>query len=242
MSDHETHYRDLLAEHYSWMFGDYDAAVDRFRAMFADRGIVPKGSGRALDLGAGSGFQTIALAQLGFTVTAIDRSEALLAELGTHAAGMRIETALDDLLNLQAHAPEPVELIVCMGDVLTHLRSMHEVTDLVARAYDALEPEGRLVLGYRDLTTELKGTDRFLPIRADADRVFTCFLEYGPTHVTVNDVVYSREGEGWRLQKSSFPKLRVPPHEVAHTLRAHGFEIDEDTREGIEVVQVGRRG
>ena len=33
MSDRETHYRDLLAEHYSWMFGDYDAAVDRFRAM-----------------------------------------------------------------------------------------------------------------------------------------------------------------------------------------------------------------
>ena len=50
------------------------------------RGITPARSGRAVDLGAGCGFQSIPLARLGFAVTAIDIDRKLLDELHRNAA------------------------------------------------------------------------------------------------------------------------------------------------------------
>lgn len=63
------HY-DALAEHYTWMFGDFDANVAEQRVLLEsllglsavpsrERNGTPH---RALDLGAGSGFQSVALA------------------------------------------------------------------------------------------------------------------------------------------------------------------------------------
>ena len=62
----------------------------------------------------------------------------------------------------------------------------------------------------------LTGTARFLPVRADDQRILTCFLEYGPSHVTVHDLLHEREAGGaWRLQTSAYRKLRLSPGWVA---------------------------
>jgi methylase of polypeptide subunit release factors len=59
-------------------------------------------TGVALDLGCGSGFQSVALADIGFRqVIAVDTSAKLLAELETHRADRAIQTLLADLGALQ---------------------------------------------------------------------------------------------------------------------------------------------
>ncbi|WP_437644144.1 hypothetical protein [Sorangium sp. So ce362] len=69
VADHDD---SLLAEHYSRMFGDYDAKVAEQRALFERLGVRPEGPSEAIDLGGGSGLQSLALAQLGFRVTAVN--------------------------------------------------------------------------------------------------------------------------------------------------------------------------
>jgi len=55
----------------------------------------------------------------------------------------------------------------------------------------------------------------------------TCFLEYtSPTTVQVHDLVYTRNSTGWTLEKSSYPKLRLSPAQVAAELTAAGLEPD----------------
>ncbi|MFH1489602.1 MAG: class I SAM-dependent methyltransferase, partial [Pseudomonadota bacterium] len=112
-----------------------------------------------MDLGAGSGFQSIPLAELGFKVISIDWNQELLAELEKNAKGLPIVTIQDNLLNFKQYSPPNVEIIVCMGDTLTHLESTEEVRGLIETVYSALEQEGILILGFRDMTTELTDLD-----------------------------------------------------------------------------------
>ena len=75
------------------------------------------------DLGCGPGFQSLALARMGYRVLAIDLSEQLLAELTRSAADLPIQTIHDDLLHFERHLDLSPSLIVCMGDTITHLDS-----------------------------------------------------------------------------------------------------------------------
>ena len=66
------------------------------------------------------------------------------------------------------------------------------------------------VITYRDLTKELFGTDRFIPVRSDENKIMTCFLEFeNEDSVVVHDLVYMRRDSGWSLNKSSYRKLRL---------------------------------
>ena len=223
------HYDNLLAEHYTWMFGDSFAdKVAEQRALLESLLGAADGPRRlALDLGCGPGFQSLALVGLGFLhVLAVDTSRALLAELGAHSAGQPIEPIEADLTQLsQLASPGSADLIVCMGDTLTHLSSSAEVTALLRDAFAALTAGGQLILTFRDLSNALTGLDRFLPIRADETRVMTCVLEYEPDTVLVHDLIHVREAGGWSFHKSSYRKLRLAPEWVATALRDAGFEI-----------------
>lgn len=233
----EEHYDRLLAGVYSWMYGGWDAALGRYTEFFAARGVAPRGSKRAIDLGAGCGFQAIPLARLGFAVTAIDLDRTLLAELEAHGTGEAIELVCGDLLSFRQHAPDGVELVVCMVDTLLHLSSQDDVQRLAADVFAALEPGGTFIATFRDFSVETKELDRFIPVRSDADTVFTCFLEFEPATVKVHDLVYRRVDGRWELGKSFYRKLRLPKDWVVGTLRAAGFrDVDTELDRGLVVV------
>ncbi|KUZ66214.1 hypothetical protein WI36_25610 [Burkholderia ubonensis] len=222
------HYDTLLAEHYTWMFGvPFLEKVEEQRRLFEALGMEPGKHGTALDLGSGPGFQSIALASLGFEkVVAIDTSRALLDELNGKKGNLPIETVLADLRDFDRLAvPASVEAVVCMGDTLTHLDDMSDVTDLFKKARDILQPSGLIVLTFRDLSIELTGPDRFLPIHADNDRIMTCMLEYRPDVVVVTDLVHVREAGSWTLRKSSYHKLRLSPDALSDELTRLGFTV-----------------
>lgn len=219
------HYDNLLADYYSWMFGDFNAKVATNREFFNALGIIPQGSGVAVDLGAGSGFQSLALAQLGFRVLAVDLSRKLLDELQSHSGALPVTAIHDDLLNFPSHCQGKVELCVCMGDTLPHLATLAQVAELFGKIYRALEGGGKFVLTFRDMTLELKGLERFIPVRSDANTIFTCFLEYEPEHVRVHDLVYTRNQDKWELRKGSYLKLRIPLPWVTERLKEAGFSV-----------------
>jgi SAM-dependent methyltransferase len=212
----QQHYRDLLAPIYVWMAGGRDAA---FSAGAAEVASLLPGHGIAVDLGAGFGMHAIALARGGYEVVAIDTSAQLLTVLKDSGAGLPIRSIEADLLDFRKHVPLPVSLIVCLGDTLTHLACAEDVERLLRDAGAALAPGGRIVLTFRDYTNPASGDARFIPVRSDTARIHTCFLEALPGHMLVHDIVHERDGDGWRMRVSSYPKLRLAPQAVAAALR-----------------------
>ena len=232
MASVEHHYDQVLSDVYSWMYGGYDSALTRYTEFFTARGLVPRGSGLAIDLGAGCGFQSIPLANLGFAVTAVDLDRKLLDELGRHAGAARITAIRDDLSHFDRHVSEPVELVVCMVDTVLHLDTRGAVIELFARVNAALEPGGRFVITYRDLSREAAELDRFIFVRSDDTTIFTCFLEYEPETVKVHDLVHRKQGGQWKLYKSFYRKLRLPQAWVESELERAGFATVETAVDG----------
>ena len=231
------HYNNLLAEYYSWMSGGPEFKILENLKFFKDCNIHPVRSGIAVDLGAGPGFQSIPLAQLGFKVKAIDLNRQLLLEIDDRRGDLPIETINADLLKFTKHCLDPIELCVCMGDTLTHLTSLDNVANLVKTVHQSLSAGGLFILTFRDLTTELKGLDRFIPVRSNSSTIFTCFLEFEENHVQVHDLVYQRKGKAWISKKSCFKKLRISPDWFKNSLVHAGFTLERyDNTKGLIAV------
>lgn len=185
------HYEQLLAEHYTWMFGSFEEQVAEQQVLFKRWGIRAQGVKTALDLGCGSGFQSIALANLGFHVTAIDLSQRLLVELAEQRGEHPIVSLQGDIRNVLQVVDAPIDVVVCMGDTLPHLESKDDVIGLLRAIHQLLASDGRCLLSFRDLSLEQHGLDRFIPVRSDANTMMTCFPEYEPESVVVHDLIYS---------------------------------------------------
>jgi SAM-dependent methyltransferase len=238
----EEHYEKLLAPYYTWMYGGAEHQLSAYREFFDRHAVQPKGCGVALDLGAGSGFQSIPLAELGFHVIAIDISRQLLDELRRSAGGLSIVAIRDDLLRFAHHSPPQVELIICMGDTLTHLQTLAEVRRLIVDAGNRLAAGGRLFIGFRDMSVEAKDLERFIAVRSDAQRIFTCFLEYEKRHVRVHDLVYEWCEDQWVLRKSYYRKLRISTDWLQEQTNTAGLVIEHlAVRNGMTTLIAGRR-
>lgn len=223
---------DFLAPHYTWMGGGHDQAVQANRDLFQRLGIVPRLGGKALDLGCGSGFQSLALADLGFAVTGIDTSAELLRELQSQATGKAVTTVCGDLReSYRYQANGPFEVAICMGDTLVHLPTFEDVATCLEQVHRSMERGGKLVLSFRDLTVALHGIDRAIPVRLDENKLMSTFLEFEAHHVAVHDMLFIREKGEWTMHKNRYRKLRLGPTRVIELLGQIGFQ---DTSHAIE--------
>ncbi|MGD1919929.1 MAG: class I SAM-dependent methyltransferase [Pleurocapsa sp.] len=218
------HYDRVLADVYSWMFGGFTSGVEKNRKFFKQHQICPMNSKIAVDLGAGCGFQSIPLAEIGFSVTAIDLNQKLLQELKENFGHAEIKIIEDDLINFDRHISNQPELIVCMTDTILHLESTDKVTSLFEKVLNLLENKGKFIITFRDLSSELTDLNRFLTVKSDAETIFTCFLEYEPDTVKIHDLVYRWKNDAWQLRKSFYRKLRLSQKWVEERLQDSGFQ------------------
>ena len=254
MSDHPTsprldkekevskHYDEHLGPIYAWMTGLFESASLPSTRLFEELGLEPGSSGVAVDLGCGHGLQSVALANLGFRVIAVDACPVLLRQLEVHAASLPVQTIHADIRDCGEHIPPQIDLVVCMGDTLPHLPSLGDVADLIHRFAAALAPGGVFVTTFRDyVSSPLEGHQRFIPVRSDEDRMLTCFLEYQERSVRVYDLIHERSEPGWNLTVSSYEKLRLGPDWVAAAMRESGLRIILDRTDRGVVTLAARR-
>ena len=229
------HYDEFLAPVYSWILGDFENAYHANVELFASLGLSPECGDLAVDLGCGPGCQSLPLAEIGFRVVALDFCQELLDELTQHGGDLQINTVCDDLTEFVRHVDEPPGVIVCMGDTLVHLPDVTSVEHVIDRVSSSLKPGGTFVYSVRDyVSTELSGADRFVPVRADDERIFTCFLDYRDDVVHVHDVLYTKESGQWALHISDYLKLRLDTAEINHRLQMNGLEISQQmTQRGM---------
>jgi len=214
------HYEAHLAPIYVWMAGGMEHALTLGRsdiARFLDR------PGVAVDLGAGFGMHAIPLARAGHRVVAVDTSQLLLAELRRHSVGLNVTTIEADLLDFAAYLDQPADLILCMGDTLTHLQSTSEIRRLMRSVARSLRPGGRFVATFRDYRDLPIDDRRFIAVRSDSERIQTCFLEAKPKRVRVHDIIHERGPDGWAMKISSYEKLRLAPNVVLRAAEQVGM-------------------
>lgn len=220
MASVTAHYADHLASIYVWMAGGFDHAIDIGSVDVAEfLGTV----NYVVDLGAGFGMHAIPLARASASVLAIDSSDQLLSVLRENGQGLDIDTACVDLLEFRSKLRAAPDLVLCMGDTLTHLEDAGQVQALIVSVAASLRPGGAFVTTFRDYTKLPAGDSRFIPVRSDGSRIHTCFLEEFPQHVLVTDLIHERVAEQWQLRISSYRKLRLNPDDIVTWATAAGM-------------------
>jgi SAM-dependent methyltransferase len=139
-------------------------AQERAAWAAALRRMLPDPPARILDVGAGTGFLSVLLAEHGYRVTALDFSPGMLQELRARATdlGLEVETVEADAMHPPAGAFDAVverHLLWTLPDPAAALAAWH-----------AAAPEGRLVLfegswGTADAVTRLRTTARAIAER-----------------------------------------------------------------------------
>ncbi len=242
MTDVFHHYDAHLGPIYTWMLGDLAAALAGARADLNRVGIAARAGALAVDLGAGPGVYAIPLAELGYTVLAIDACAGLLNELTTHAGNLPIQPILDDLAQFRRHLTASPDVVLCMGDTLTHLPSHAVVEALVADVAAALAPGGTFVATFRDYSGALlEGPARFIPVRSDEDRILTCFLEAETATLRVHDLLHQRVEGQWRQTVSAYRKLRISPKSLQESLQTAGLTTTVEPGPRGMILVVGQR-
>jgi SAM-dependent methyltransferase len=243
MSTASEHYAHHLGPVYSWIVGDLEAASARATGELDGLGLPQEAHGAALDLGAGFGLHALPLARRGYSVTAIDSCETLVGELQRRTAGMAVHAVADDILDFRKYVSKPVEVILCMGDTLTHLPDRASVEHLFADVAPSLTNRGLFVATFRDYASApLQGDRRFIPVRSDENRILTCFLEYGDETVTVHDLLHERANGQWQQRVSSYRKLRLPPEWVVGKLGERGLKVRAGAGPGGMTMVVATKG
>jgi len=219
------HYARHLGPIYVWMAGGSETALQAGNAEIEALNLPATRGALVLDLGAGFGMHAIPLARRGARVTAIDTSAELLRTLAELRGELPVQAVNDDLLAFQSHISEAPSAILCMGDTIAHLPEFGAVESLIERAAVELAPGGVLALSFRDYSVPLTGEQRFIPVRNDATRILTCFLEYEPQAVLVHDILHERTPDGWQTRVSHYRKLRLSPERLITSIRSNGFKV-----------------
>lgn len=235
------HYDNHLGNFYSWYTGDFDTNKDLFKVFCIDNDIRPNRTRCAIDLGAGNGIQTIALADLGFSVKAIDFNNQLITELKSKIGNLPVEVFNDDIKFVGNYSYPQPELIVCCGDTLVHLDSIAEIEKLIHDSLDILTPDGKLILTFRDYSTELNDINRFIPVKSDSHRILTCFIEYFTDKLRVTDLLYEFENGKWVQKVSSYSKTRITKDMVLEFLKNSGLKINLDRIENRMISIIGQK-
>lgn len=139
------------------IFNRYEQASIRRLLRRADGLAGKTGARRALDIGAGTGNITMKLLDMGYQVTALDISAAMLEQLRAKAGG-RAELICRPVDEHLADGPAARYSLITISSVLHHLPSYE---DTLERCFRALMPGGGMLVLHEPLAGYSKRKDPF---------------------------------------------------------------------------------
>lgn len=191
--------------------------------------------GAALDCSCGMGSQAIALAKLGWQVTATDIAEARLEIARQRAAqdGVQVDWGVCDMRDLAQRFGAQFDWVVtCFG--LYEITEDEGIQRAVDGMYAALKPGGRYYIRLRDMDALLEDKPRYEfhgEVRTPHGRVF-CIEDWeyeSETHAT-QIYVFMTEDERrddwrrWRTEAVGTRKRAICQSELVQFLTRAGFE------------------
>ena len=149
----------------------------------------PSGVGlTALDLGCGEGKNSIALANAGFQVTAVDCSFAALQNANANHSGTEVAWTLADALDFLPNAPA-YSLIVMYG-LLHCMQTEMQVYDLIRLAIKHTSIGGKIILvAFNDGPHDLSAHPGFKPLLLPHDYYVKSFAQQ-TLEIVENEIIH----------------------------------------------------
>ena len=217
-------------------YGAWAAYIHALFARFAPDAI------RVADLACGTGNASFALHRLGYEVTGVDRSEAMLRVARTKAAGTDVEFVQRDLRQLAGLGP--FDAAICLYDSVNYLLAPTDLDAALRGAEAIVQPSGLFVF---DICTERNSLRYFRNMR-DSERGPGFSYErhsiYDPDkRLQSNHFRIRRDGSGVALEETHVQRIysvaaiaaRVEASAWDLLALFDGFTFDKGTEESDRV-------
>ena len=153
---------------YDWLYAakDYQGEAALVRRLCEQYGSFPVR--RILDLGCGSGSHAVELAKLGYEVTGVDRSSAMLAEAARRVPAQNVRLVKSELQELQLG--EQFDAVLMMFAVLGYQLTDADVNRAFSAAHRHLRPGGLLLFDcwYGPAVVAQKPSERAITVRTSS--------------------------------------------------------------------------
>lgn len=169
---------DATAELYDVMTGGetrIQRAIEQLEPLV--KGLSSK---QILDVGCGTGVDSLALARLGCSVIGVDSSPAMIAKARTRVddSGLPISFEVNDLRSLESVSDDWADLTLCRGNTLPHLRDVDDLKKAIKALARVTKPDGLLVLGWLNYIPILRQSKRLVGTSGDEHNLFLRFYDF----------------------------------------------------------------
>lgn len=179
----------------------------------------------ALDAGAGTGFHSLLMAELGVEMTAIDVSKKMLERVKEHAKvrHLKIDIAQSSFEDLPDRVHRKFDAVLCMGNSLPHLSTKGDVEHSLKNFATVLHSGGILFLQILNYNRILANRERVQSVKELGGVTFVRFYEFHSDHVIFNILKLKKEN-GQPLQELESVRLRpILKEELVRVLFEAGF-------------------
>ncbi|WP_166238438.1 class I SAM-dependent DNA methyltransferase [Paenibacillus turpanensis] len=190
--------------------------------------------GLAVDLGCGTGNVSIPLAQLGWNVTGIDLSPAMInvarRKAAVAAGAMKAAggSAAFEEGDMRSWAPErPADFVFSFCDCLNYLRYDRDVRDTFRAVYEGLAPGGRFVfdLHHPSMLPRFAEEQPFLLREEEIAYLWTSEWDGERSEISHELTFFIQEHGGfYRRVEEKHIQRAYEPGEIIEWLRASGFD------------------
>lgn len=221
---------NVVREFYDRLAGDYDRMTGFDKRFVAERPFFKRlvdahRIRRAVDAGAGTGFHSLLLSELGVQVTAVDVSPAMLEELRTNAGrrGFAVETVLSTFAGMAGGLRGKYDAVFCLGNSLAHVLTEDELRATLAGFRSLLERGGILLVQLLNYERILAGHDRIQNVKEEGGKIFVRFYDFGEASIQFNILTITRVPSGFETDLESVPLRPWVAEEIRPLLVDAGF-------------------
>lgn len=244
---------NAIVDDYHFSYRDWESTLDR-EGLQLRRWLRERGVNRVLDASCGPGTQAIALARLGYEVTAADPSIGMLERATRHAdeygVSDKIQWRQAGFLDLAKKVESNFDALLTKGNAFPHLITDEEIERTLSIFFDLLRPGGTVLIGMQDFETFIEDRPRLIPGRVhdsqlDEPQVITFDVwdwdDGPPLTVRVNSFVVSGRNDDYRTVKRSVIYRALTAVEVQVAMLEAGFKDIEIIRDRLELVMIARK-
>jgi len=228
-------YDDFAADYSDSILTDFDAASRRDGERL-DPLLRPRGAKRVLDVACGNGLQSLALAELGYSVTGVDVSSGMIAQAKRNAQrrGVTVEWVAGDWHELGRLFAEPFDALICWGNSLSHVADADDLAAALGEMAAVTKSAGVCSINLRDwdrvMAERPKGIVRQVKETTEGRLITFDVWRYPSPETMVMELFILRgHGDQWNVRRRETTHRMITRSEFESAVAQAGFAVSEVT-------------
>jgi len=220
MLDNKDFYNSIAAE-YDEMISFVESVVKKKKSL---ANLLKPGMKKAMDLGCGTGVDSVALASFGVEVTSVDPSTKMLrtAEINAKNTNVKLSFLNSSIDNLPENFNNKFDLAIALGNTFANI-SREKYAASIKRCFEILKEEGILViqtLNYEKIISEKK---RIVNIKEGEKNYFIRFYDFVGNDIIFNILSFTKSNPD-NNKLISTPVFSYSRDDFSRELKSCGFK------------------